>query len=96
MPLLKAAVKERSVAVDEARIRAWWHLIQALGPSRHAYFNQVGVATVTNTLIKWVWLLYQATAFSKALGMRRHVYFMVTKFGDTKLAYNELGIDFPP
>jgi len=31
------------VSVEEACIKTWWHLILTLGPSRYAYFNQVGV-----------------------------------------------------
>ncbi len=41
MPLVGAASTERSVCVEEARLRAWWHLIVALGTERGKHFHQV-------------------------------------------------------
>ena len=41
MPLLRSAVKNKTELVEEARLRAWWHLILTLGHSRQQYFNQV-------------------------------------------------------
>ncbi len=41
MPLIRSAVKEKSHQVEEARLRAWWHLIIALGNSRPTHFKQV-------------------------------------------------------
>jgi len=41
MPLLGAAINERSMCVEEARLGAWWHLIVALGEGRKDHFHQV-------------------------------------------------------
>ncbi len=41
MPLLRSAVKKKTEGVEDARLRAWWHLILALGHSRLQHFNQV-------------------------------------------------------
>ena len=41
MPLLGAAINERSLCVEVARLKTWWHLIVALGDSRNDLFHQV-------------------------------------------------------